>query len=147
MSLQTLTDYLRTNTRVWGMRAFGIAATSDDVTPMSEGANGGLLVDLADLAGGATAALQLAANVLLGYIAPGNTTALVSTAGATPTVDFDPGVPFTLIVMTAGIVVVRDNNGHQITLTTTTDGYVHPGLLRKVYVHVSNTATGLVAVY
>jgi len=148
MSLTTIKQLLSQGRHYIGLRPTANDETDDSAVPMYAGTSGGVLVEIADGAFGiATAALQVIANTLLGYIAPGNTTALVSTAGAAPTVQFDPGVPFTLIVMTAGIVKVRDNNGNQLTLTTTADGYVHPGLLTKVYVDAANTATGLVAVY
>jgi hypothetical protein len=144
MSLVTLKQRLLNLQQFIGLRPASAAAGADEVVPALAGAQGGLVIEGA--AGGTEIPVSVtggATEATLQTIAPGNTTALVDVSS----VDYNPGTPFTLIVGTAGVVVIQDNNGNQVTLTTTVDGYIHPGLLTKVYVHASNTASNMVAVY
>jgi len=144
MSLDNLKSLLLSQSRFMGLRPSSAAAGEDAVEPALAGPGHGLLVELVQGTYEiATSALQTAANTLLGYIAPGMNTRLVSVAS----VNYEPGVPFTLTVMSKGILKVMDAGGHQFTLTTTVDGYTHSGLLLKIYKDAANTASGLYVVY
>jgi hypothetical protein len=144
MSLVTLKQRLLNLQQFIGLRPASAAAGADEVVPALAGAQGGLVVEGA--AGGTAIPVSVtggATEATLQTIAPGDTTALVDVSSE----DYDPGTPFTLIVGGKGAILVKDNNGNQVLLPELVDGYIHPGLLTKVYVSASNTATKLVAVY
>ena len=124
-----------------GAHAILLRKSDDTLDMLTSDGSGAALVSSV---GGATSAKQDAANASLASIAPGSSTVLVDISATDWTAT--GSVPFTLIIGTAGACKVTDANGHDTVIPAMPAGYVHPGLVTKVW-KVGTASSNMVAVY